>query len=429
MNTNSFYSYSFGCRVNEAEKEEIDRQMSLKGFIFDRKNPGIFIINTCSVTNKAEREARQLIYQTKKNLPDTKIVVTGCSATYWLKNNLYQNLPVDLIIDNVHKEFLIDLIRKILGFKPTRSHNLPYNLNSNKFIGSGRVMIKIQDGCQRYCTFCMVPYLRGIPKSQRINNLELKIKNFEGKAKEVILTAINTQAFGFDTKETFIDLIKTVIEKTTIPRISLGSVHPWSLTDDFLAFYRSFLPKNRLINFFHIPIQSGSNKMLSLMKRGYRREEILSKLNELQGLNPFALIATDIIVGFLEETDSDFEETYNFLKDSPINKFHIFRFSKRSKTQADYMAKSLIEPSAADKLKRAEVLIKLSHKKFEKFNIKNVGRVSSVLFLEKTTGKYRNGLLDNQLPILVASGSAKAGEIKNVKVIEFKKGRLFGKII
>ena len=134
--------------------------MSLKGFIFDRKNPGIFIINTCSVTNKAEREARQLIYQTKKNLPDTKIVVTGCSATYWLKNNLYQNLPVDLIIDNVHKEFLIDLIRKRLGFKPTRSHNLPYNLNSNKFIGSGRVMIKIQDGCQRYCTFCMVPYLR-----------------------------------------------------------------------------------------------------------------------------------------------------------------------------------------------------------------------------------------------------------------------------
>lgn len=428
----SFYTYSFGCRVNEAEKEEIDRQMLTKGFRFDEKKPDIFIINTCSVTHKAEREARQLIYQTRKKLPKTKIIITGCSATYWMKNNLYQQLPIDMLIDNVNKKYLVDLIKNRLSGKPMYNRSGCTKALKGKFVGSGRVMIKIQDGCQRYCTFCIVPYLRGMPKSEKIKNLELKIKNLKPTPKEVILTAINTQAFGYDTKESFVELLRTVIDKTNVPRISLGSLHPWSLTEDFFQFYKEYLPKKRLINFFHIPLQSGSDKILTLMKRGYKKEEMLEKFISIKRLNKSALIGTDIIVGFLEETDKDFQETYQFLEKAPIDKFHIFRFSRRKKTQADYLAKKFQEPSQKDKAKRAEALIKLGKVKLEKFMKKNVGRISSALLLEKKINDFRQGLLDNQLPIFLPTLPKqldKAGEIVNVKVIEYKNGKLFGKII
>jgi len=440
MKKTSFYSYSFGCRVNEAEKEEIDRKMALNGFKFDINRPDIFIINSCSVTNKAERETRQLVYQTKKSLPKSYIVVTGCAVTYWKKNNLYQGLPIDLLVDNLNKEFLVDLIKKRLSGQPKfnprseiRSVATVQNQQIfSKFLDSGRLMIKIQDGCQRFCSFCIVPYLRGLPKSYKINEIVAKIKSLgqTQNISEVILTAINTESFGYDTKEKVADLIRSIIDKTNIRRISLGSIHPWSINDDFFRFYQSILPKKRLVNFFHIPLQSGSNKILNLMKRGYTREEMLEKLKKLKKINPFALIATDIIVGFLEETDNDFEDTYNFLKESPISKFHIFRFSKRTKTAADFMAKRLKEPTVSEKMNRAKALSELSLKKYYEFLEKNVGRTSSLLLLQRRINDFQEGLLDNQLPILVkTSKPSQPDRLCEAKIIEFKNGRLFGRII
>lgn len=429
MNKGSFYSYSFGCRVNEAEKEEIDRKMGALGYRFDPESPGVYIINTCSVTHKAEREARQMIYNVKKDHPETKIVVTGCAATYWIKNKLYRDLPVDLLIDNVNKEFLVDLIEKRLLdiAKPSRH----ISLNSNKFLGSGRFMIKIQDGCQRYCTFCIVPYLRGMPKSHRIDHIVELANDLDRKNKisEVVLTAINTQAYGFDTKEKFIDLVAKVIQETEIPRISFGSLHPWSVDEDFFKFYGKSTGTGRLVNFFHIPLQSGSNKILTLMRRGYTREEFVDKLRNIAMINPNTLIATDVIAGFLEENDRDFEETYNFLKDSPISKFHVFRFSKRAKTAAEYMAKRLTEPTSEEKYIRSKALIELGIEKFTKFQRLQSGRTSAALILEKTDESMREVLLDNQLPAYIEAKSGTPGEIKNVKIIEFKKGRLFGRIV
>ena len=296
MGNKTFFTYSFGCRVNEAEKEEIDRKMLLNSFKFDNIKPDIYIINTCSVTQKAEREARQLIYRVKKDLPETKIVVTGCSATYWIKHKLYKSLPVDLMIDNVNKEFLVELIKKRLSYKSKAHSRSVLDTPKNKFFDSGRVMIKIQDGCQRFCSFCVVPYLRGNPKSYKINDIVNKIND---KVSEVILTAINIEAYGYDTKERFTDLLRTVIDKTDVARVSLGSIHPWSINKNFFDFYKEYLPKNRLVNFFHVPLQSGSDKILSLMKRGYKSEEMQEKLQSINRLNKDALIATDIIVGFL----------------------------------------------------------------------------------------------------------------------------------
>lgn len=422
----SFYTYSFGCRANQAEKEVIDREMQNNGFSLNQRSSDIAIINTCAVTHKAEREAKQLIYRLKRENPEGQIVVTGCSATYWKKNNLLKDLPIDVIVDNINKELLVKILQK--RFSTQAKSHLRGSIGTDKYLKSGRVLVKIQDGCQRFCSYCIVPYLRGTPKSYEIKEIIRQINKLEG-LKEVIFTAINTEAFGIDTGESLIQLIQQTLTDSTIARISFGSIHPWSVNSEFLDFYKKILPLNRLINFFHIPIQSGSNKILNLMKRGYQKEEMMEKLNKLQKLNPSALIATDVIVGFLDESDKDFQDTVDFLEKSPISKFHIFRFSSRDNTAAHYMKKNLKEPSSVVKIKRAKLLADLGKKKYEEFLKKNVGGTSSVLFLNTKIDGYREALLDNQLPIMVKTNKDLNGQLKIAKILEYKKGRLFGKII
>ncbi|MCL5797577.1 MAG: radical SAM protein [Patescibacteria group bacterium] len=339
---------------------------------------------------------------------------------------------------------------------------------SDKFINSGRLLVKIQDGCQRFCTFCIVPYLRGQPKSRRIAEIVKSINKFtnlenaggakEGSQsklhglesrpsrddfeagigkparqdphiKEVILTAINTQAYGYDTGQSFIDLLNNIIDKTRIPRISFGSIHPWSIDDDFFRFYKSALNHERLVKFFHIPLQSGSNKILSYMKRGYTREEFMEKLKTLEKIHPMTFIGTDIIAGFLEETDRDFEDTYNFLSKTPISKFHVFRFNRREKTAAYFMAKRLSEPTPAQKKKRVKALIELSQRKYQMFLEKHIGLVFPVLLIDKASKGYRQGLLNNQIPVDIKSDKETGDIIEEVRIESVAKGRLRGNTV
>lgn len=423
----TFFTYSFGCRVNQAEKEVIDQEMQLQGYALGVRRPDIAIINTCAVTHKAEREAKQLIYKLRRENPNGQIVITGCSATYWKKNNLLKNLAVDLVVDNINKEFLVKILQKRLSQPPLSQPPRLGQAWLDKYLSSGRALIKIQDGCQRFCAFCIVPYLRGTPHSYKIDEIINHIKKL-GDLKEVILTAINTEAFGYDTGEKLTTLIDRTIEVTQVPRISFGSIHPWTIDDEFIQYYKTILPLKRLVNFFHVPIQSASNTILNFMKRGYTREEMLLKVQSINRLNKYALIATDVIVGFLEETDKDFQDTYDFLEKSPISKFHIFRFSKRNNTAAYYLSKNLTEPSNAVKMKRAKLLAELGKKKYESFQKLNVGRTSQALFIANREGDYQEALFDNQLPVLVKTVKDLNGQIKNLKIVDFKKGRLFGKL-
>lgn len=471
----TFASFAFGCRVNQAEKEMLDRQLLSAGFSLDPNNPNLYLINTCAVTGKAEREARQLVYQLKRVLPQTKIIVTGCAATKWINENIKVE-GVDWIIDNNNKEYIAQLLQQKLRISDGKMRGLEgevvnpkkiileANLSrkskqflnkginwpatgetskevrpekfvfedlpntTDKFINSGRLLVKIQDGCQRFCTFCIVPYLRGQPKSERITDIVKRIKNYELRIKEVILTAINTQAYGYDTGESFIDLLDNIIAKTKVPRISFGSIHPWSINDDFFRFYRSTLEHERLVKFFHIPLQSGSNKILSYMKRGYSREEFMEKLKTLERIHPMTFIGTDIIAGFLEETDKDFEDTYDFLSETPISRFHAFRFDRREKTAAYFMAKRLAEPTAAQKRKRVKALISLSQRKYHKFLGKHVGKTLPALFLEKRKNGFQEALLDNQIPALIKSEKDLTAQIREVQIEEIKEGKLMGKI-
>lgn len=429
----SFYSFSFGCRVNQAEKERFDRELLSMGYAYTQENPAMFIINSCSVTNKAEREAKQLIYQVKRKNPDTKIIVTGCAATNWIKQGI--KIPeADYIIDNTNKEYITELVKKNLlaGKHKTAKRiqdKVTARLSDDKFLRSGRVFIKIQDGCQRFCTYCIVPYLRGLPKSKTIATIVDEIRSYESDVREVSLVAINTEAFGYDTKETFLDLVIKVLHNTTIERLSFGSVHPWSVNEAFFDWYKSANDDVRLVKFFHIPLQSGSNKMLNLMKRGYTREEFVEKLHTIEKINPLTFIGTDIIAGYLDETDSDFEDTYKFLEETPISKFHVFRFSKRNHTAAFYMSKRLNEPSPAVKICRANALAELGKKKYGAFLQKHTGKIFSTLILEKKTNGFHHGLLNNQVPVQISTDKNLTGEIRNIKIISYKNGSLFGTIV
>ncbi len=426
----TFYSYNFGCRVNQAEKERFDEELLRLGYKYSDDHPNIYVINSCSVTHKAEREARQLIYQIKRKSPETKIIVTGCAATNWIKQGI--KVPdADYIIDNTNKEYVASLIEKnILQKEHEIKKDIPAKpLAHDKFINSGRVFIKIQDGCQRFCTYCIVPYLRGLPKSKSIERITEEIKSYEKHVKEACLVAINTEAFGYDTKEKFVDLINNVLHNTNIARLSFGSVHPWSVNDEFFDFYKKNKDNDRLVKFLHIPLQSGSNKMLQLMKRGYSREEFVEKLHTIHTINPMSFIGTDVIVGYLDETDKDFEDTYSFLEQTPIRKFHVFRFSKRNHTAAFYMSKRLNEPSAETKLKRAKALAELGKKKYEAFLQTHVGKTFSALLLEKREGEWQHGLLSNQIPVMVKTEKNFAGEIKKVKITAKKDDNLRAAII
>jgi len=431
----TFFSYSFGCRVNEAEKEALDRRLTEAGFSFTGIDPSIYILYSCAVTGKAERETRQHIYQVRKKYPKTKLIVTGCSATYWKKNMKNIKLPIDLIVDNKNKKNLEKIILRGLPSRATadlvgrQGFGVTIQITS-KFLKSGRAMIKIQDGCQRFCSYCIVPYLRGLPKSFFIKDIVKEINGLES-IQEVILTAINTEAFGYDTKENLIDLIEAVINKTNVPRISFGSIHPWSIDRKFIDYYRSIKSKNRLANFFHVPLQSGSDKILELMKRDYTAKDFAWKINAIKKVNPFALVATDVIVGFLGETGGEFQKTYEFLEKTPIDRFHIFRFSSRSNTAAYHMKERLSEAPPDVKVKRAKALADLSHKKYSQFLqlLADNNYRSRALFLDKFEGEYQQALLDNHVTVWVKTDKSLTGKMKNIQIEKLKEDRLFGELI
>ncbi len=362
-------SFSFGCRVNEAEKQVLDKKLLEAGFSWNENNPEFYIINSCAVTGKAEREVRQHIYQIRKKYPKTKIIATGCSATLWLKNNILLT-EVDYWIENKEKntiaEFMFSLSSRDSCLPAGRaSSKTPRNdISSDKFIKSGRIMIKIQDGCDRFCSYCVVLFTRGRATSKTIAEIVKEIQQITLPIQEIILTAINTEYFGRNTGETLTELVDSILTHTKVDRVSFGSIHPWSITPKFLSWYKKNKNNHRFVHFFHIPIQSGSNIILKLMNRQYTKEEILKKLQTLHTINPKALIATDVIVGFPGETEREFRETYDFLKNSPISKFHVFRYSPRPETAAMNL---LNEPAHQEKRERAKNLAELGKKKYNSY--------------------------------------------------------------
>lgn len=419
-----FHIQTFGCRVNMAESTKLALDLKANGLKdATLAKAELLIINSCAVTQKAAREVRQLINQAKKINPKLKIWLTGCCATLWQKNHSSIKL-VDRLISNQEKDKIS------LFFKPKLRAIKVLNKNSawGKFLTSSRLIVKVQDGCDYFCTYCIVPYLRGLSVSEDIKTIVNYINSVSHKTlvNEVVLTGINLGLYQTENQENFTDLIKTVLTQTSIPKISFGSLYTENLTSEFLKLYQT-REKNRLTRYFHVPVQSGSDKILKLMRRRYNLAEFTERIQALARSVPDGLLATDVIVGFYEETDTDFAKTYEFLKESPFVKAHIFTYSKREFTSGFYLQKKLSEPDWQTKKKRSQVLHNLFKNKQNQFKQNLLGQKMRALIINSNE-KFSTGLLDNGLAIFISTPGLALGFV-NVKIEAVKQNKLLGKLI
>lgn len=419
----TFSTVTFGCRVNEAETEGMTKTLVARGFGVTKKNPDVVIVNSCAVTGKAEREVRQTIYQLRKKHPTASIVVTGCAATRWIRDEEIIAGHIQLV-PNEKKRDIADVVCELIK---TNGEISTGEYSSDKFGGSGRAMVKIQDGCHRFCSYCIVPYLRGKPVSKTIDEICTEIRTMDKEITDVTLAAINTEAFGKDTGETLIHLIDGVLNQTRVSRLSFGSIHPWSITEEFLSYYKTLSQNPRFVRFFHIPIQSGCQTTLTRMNRQYDIGKLGALMEDVKTIAPDTCIGTDVIVGFPGETESEFETTFEFLRQSRIDRFHVFRYSPRPGTAAVKMEKTLGSvPPDISKL-RSERLLVLSRKKFTEFGTSMIGKTGPALILKRRSATHQEALLWNQMLIEIATEKRiDAGTLHGVKVTSCTDGKLFG---
>jgi len=401
--------HTLGCKLNYSETSTLSRQMEQEGFVkkdFDEE-ADIYLINTCSVTNNADKECRQIVRRIQRRAPEAIVVITGCYAQ--LKPEEIANIDgVDLVLGAAEKFNLIDHLKDFTKGDSTKicscdiddveGFYASYSANDRT-----RTFLKVQDGCDYSCTFCTIPLARGHSRSDSIDGVIHNIKALaQTETKEVVLTGINLGDFGKGNEgarrrtETFFDLMKAIEETEGIDRFRISSIEPNLLTlemIEFVAKSKKFLPH------FHIPLQSGSNEILSKMKRRYRREVYGERVAHIKKLMPHACIGVDVIVGFPGETDDHFKETFDFLHELDVAYFHVFTYSERANTPAIGMDGSVPVPVRNE---RNRVLRNLSYQKMQYFSKAHEGQTRPVLF-ESIKNGYLEGYTDNYIKVKVAA--------------------------
>lgn len=373
--------HTLGCKLNFAESSDLARRFSAQGYnqVDFKQKADVYVLNTCTVTQIAEKKCRNAIRQAHSLNPEAIIAVIGCFSQ--LNSNVIETIEgVDIILGNDDKHKLVDYV--LNHHKTSSPTNKVFDISRLKTFYTSyssddrtRSFLKVQDGCDYFCTYCAIPFARGRSRNKDIGTIIDCAKQLakEGK-KEVVLTGVNIGDFGKSTNETFLDLIKRLDEIEEIKRYRISSIEPNLITKeviDFCANSRAFLPH------FHIPLQSGDNKILKLMHRKYERELFAERVNYIKEKMPLAFIAADVIVGFPQETKEDFLSTYKFIESLPLAFLHVFTYSERPNTIA---AKMQGKVPIAERRERSKELQKLSLEKKIKFYEKNCGNKEKILW-------------------------------------------------
>src|SRR6188768_2842588 len=376
--------YTLGCKLNYSETSTISRKFEEKGYLkveFTDK-PDIFIINTCSVTENADKKCHKIVREARAISPDGYVAIIGCYAQ--LKPKEISEIPgVDAVLGAAEKFRLVELLDGFVR-KPQPEVFASDIENANRFNTSysindrTRTFLKVQDGCDYSCTFCTIPLARGNSRSDSIENIvKTAAKIATTEVKEIVLTGVNTGDFGLQDGqrvERFIDLARALDEVEGIERFRISSIEPNLLTDEIISFVSQ---SKRFVPHFHVPLQSGSDKILKLMRRRYQRELYVARVEKIKSVMPHACIGVDVIVGFPGETHEDFLETYAFLNELDISYLHVFTYSERDNTLAAEMSDPVPGSQRAD---RSKMLHILSDKKRRKFYEENIEREATVLF-------------------------------------------------
>jgi len=400
MKTVAFYT--LGCKLNFAESSSIARSLEPMGFsrVDFQDSPTLFVINTCSVTEQADKKCKKVVREAKKINPASTVVIMGCYAQ--LKPEEISTIPgVDLVLGANEKFQLPDLILPYLnkintGLPKLVTSKIRYDLDyhaSYSVNDRTRTFLKVQDGCDYPCSYCTIPLARGQSRSDSVSTVLDLIQEIASKeVKEIVLTGVNIGDFGIQQgkrEETFFDLIKAIELKSSISRFRISSIEPNLITPEiisFLASSKSFVPH------FHVPLQSGSNTVLRLMKRRYQRELYLNRVSLIKSLMPNACIGVDVIIGHPGESPELFLETYQFLQELDIAYLHVFPYSERPNT---FATEILSKVDSRQKSERSKMLHILSDKKRRAFYESQLGKKGEVLFEESHENGFMEGFSEN----------------------------------
>jgi len=418
---------SLGCKVNQYETNAMSQEFIEAGYeVVDFNDiADIYIVNTCTVTNIADKKSRQMLRRVKDNNKDAILVATGCYAQVG-KQELDKMDEIDLIIGNNEKKDIVEIIGK---YQMVKIEEISDVMMQKEYVEFGtttytektRAVVKVQDGCDRFCSYCIIPYARGRVRSRKLENIITEVEQIVDKGlKEIVITGIHIASYGKDFKEniSLIDLLEELNQIEGLQRIRLGSIEPTIITEEFVDRLSKL---EKICDHFHLSLQSGCDETLKRMNRKYTTSEfeIVTKL--LRNKFPNASLTTDIIVGFPGETEAEFEQTYEFLKKIAFYKMHVFKYSQRKGTKAAVMPNQI---DGSIKEQRSKRLLELSDENEQKYNSGYVGKVVEVLFEEKD-GEYYKGHTKNYIQVL-AKGENWENEIVNVEIKEIFDGNLVG---
>ena len=410
--------HTLGCKLNFSETATISRDFIRHGFekVDYRDIADIYVLNTCSVTENADKEARKLIRQAKRRNPDSSVAVIGCYAQ--LKPNDIASIEgVDIVLGAEEKFNLLSHLdgidlnggTQVIQSEIDHVHKFTPSFSSSE---RTRSFLKIQDGCDYTCSFCTIPLARGESRSDTIENTIKTAREVAGTdALEIVLTGVNIGDFGKGSSETFLDLIQQLDTLDGIDRIRISSIEPNLLTNEiieFCALSQKFMPH------FHVPLQSGSDKILGAMRRRYKRELYEERIKKIKSTIPHACIGVDVIVGFPGESDNDFLDTYNFLNELDISYLHVFTYSERPNTDAIEMGEIVSKKKRAE---RSKMLHILSDKKRRFFHDQFISKYRPVLFESMKNGKL-SGHTDNYIQVQMEGGSELINSIHSIKLVD-----------
>ncbi len=418
---------SLGCKVNQAEADTIKNSLLEKNYklVGDKEDFDIVVINTCAVTHVAEKKSKQLIRKLKRKAPNCIVIITGCFAST-VKNNV--NIGVDCIVYNKNKENIVKFLETLLFTKniELKKNSLQQTkLTIQKSLQvkeRTRAFIKIQDGCDNFCSYCIIPYVRGpsvsLGEEEILENVKKKLA---AGFKEIILTGIHIGNYGKDKNNllNLEDIVKKILTLPNLYRLRLSSIESTELSENLLNLFEK---DKRLCRHLHLPLQSACDSILQKMNRKYKVEEYFNLLFNIKARFPDMLITTDIIVGFPGETENDFLITVENLKRMPLGWIHVFPFSIRQETKACNMKNHILSNK---KRERVKIIKEISNNLYSK-QVKSFLETEREVLFEGNKNNYFYGLTDNYLKIFVFSLQNLKGEIKKVKIQQINKKYIIG---
>ncbi|NQW18136.1 MAG: tRNA (N(6)-L-threonylcarbamoyladenosine(37)-C(2))-methylthiotransferase MtaB [Chloroflexi bacterium] len=408
-----------GCKLNTADSQRMATALTDHGYAIADvdESPNVWVINSCTVTHVADKKARQAISAARRKFPEALIVVAGCYVERD-PETVAALVGVDLAIPNTAKHNAVDLISDRLGLKATPCADGASADTGFMLLGRSRASVKIQEGCNQVCAYCIVPTVRGrersIPTAEIVDEINSLIS---GGAREVVLTGTQLGSYGFDLhNQSLSSMIATVLDETSIERLRVSSLQPLEITDELLELWTG-IGANRLCAHFHVPLQAGSDRVLSTMRRRYTAEEYLASLERIRAAVPDAAITTDVIAGFPGETDDEFQRSVEIVAEANYADVHIFPYSSRPGTSAAHFGGHLNPAIVAE---RAARLREIGARSFNAFRQQLVGTTARVLW-ERDEPSI--GLTDSyvraQLGSGQRSGRARVNSIEEVALIEF----------